>query len=132
LLEEQTFEQRDTLKTQAHACDRDYQHTPLNICRASPKIKSMIGLHARTPATMEAPAATAMRTWIRSETGLSVSFCNLQQQPNKINGFLAPYATRTADQELVDTLKNVPSTVARCGDFDVCPDMRFTVRGFEV
>ena len=130
---EQTFATRGTLKTYAHACDRDYQHTHLKICHDSTvhKIRSMTGPNAMTDDTPGAPPSTGMRTWHRTSDQLSVAFCNLKEQ-RPINGFLSPYSASSENFQTIDTLQQVSSTVARCFDFDVCPDMKFTVRGFAV
>jgi len=134
----QSLREAGTLKTQAHACDRSYQHTTLGLCHdsSSESIRTSYSYRVSAPDNERAASSTAIRTWEVEGEGDGIRFCDMGRERSKnnpVNGFLNPYEYEDPlTRERLDTLEYVPQTVGRCQEFSVCPDVIFPVQGLPV
>ena len=99
-----------------HACDKSYQHIDdFSICNFD-------AYEVEGSTVVPAVHAYGMKTRHEDDT----FFCDFHGL-NRISGFLNPYRTFDEENNLDDTLKNVPTTLGRCVGFEACPKFSFTV-----
>ena len=113
------------LRMRPHACDRTYQHSAHPLC-AGPDVARTRADGARLPAGPSGDYAWAMRTW--TPDGETARFCDIRLDRGADNaGFLSPYRFFPDAGAPRDTLREVPTTVRACGDFETCPAPSFKV-----
>jgi hypothetical protein len=114
-------EARNALKMQAHACDRDYEHTDFAGCE--PQSVPL------DPAFGEFPTFSTTRTWRQDGAGTALDFCNLDVGRGPFNTLTSPYVAFDDNGEPIDSLKQTEGTIKPCGQFEFCPAPIYTVGG---
>lgn len=116
-----------------HPCDRDYEHTELNIC--SPTDSSLI-THYLLLDSDNVPLlensylvkTTSTQRVVDGET--VVRFCNLRDTLQTRSGFLAPFYDDFSQER--DTMRRLPTLLRRCTEFEACPALSIDVDGVRV
>ena len=106
------------LSPMAHACDRTYAHTDYKACQADDyeaQVSTVAG-------TKSAESVDVSRTWVEDADAWHVRFCNLKAG-GAVTGFLSPYKQDT------DSLHSATQDIRRCVEFNLCPELRFHIRG---
>ena len=102
------------LRQEAHPCDRSYEKLDdFKFC----------ALHGTLSSGVTAQRGHALRTWDRE----SAFFCDMNRRQRTVTGFLDSYSDFGPGDVLRETLENTPANLARCTDFDVCPEVVFSV-----
>ncbi len=113
---------RNALKMQAHACDRDYEHTDFGVCLpAAMPLDPLL--------SDDVPFFASTRTWRDTDAQLRVDFCNLRVGSGAFGALTSPYADFDELGEATDSLRHAATTIKRCNEFTFCPAPIDTVAG---
>jgi hypothetical protein len=109
------------LKMQAHACDRDYEHSDFGICTPE-----SFDVFIESDAVSRSKST---RTWRKKNENTYLDFCNLQVGGGSFGALTSPYILYDENGQSVDTLTHVKTTIKKCSDYPFCPSTVYTVRG---
>jgi hypothetical protein len=113
-----TLSELKILSSLAHACDRTYAHTDYKACYADDydaQVRTVAG-------DKSAESVDVSRTWVEDEGAWSVRFCNLKAG-GAVTGFLSPY------KQEISSLHSASQDIRRCVEYNLCPELRFHIRG---
>ena len=106
---------RNTMKTEADVCDRDYEHTDYAICLPE--------------ATDTGTKFASTRTWRQIDGNTKVDFCRLQVGSGVFDTLTSPYVNYDDDGFSTDVLTNTETTIKQCNKYTFCPQSVYTVGG---
>ena len=129
-----TDESSGFLRTQASACDRNYEHTDYAICTPCAVDVICTASSACMCSQSSSQPVQGMNTWEENAAGgVDVRFCEITSTNGGLANLVSPYVHIDAAEMMpVDTLRESRTDIKRCLDFDICPTSSFTVRGQSV
>ena len=126
-----TDSQFPTLYSNAHECDRTYEHSDHKLCSPNQDDGIKVSMNSKTPSPVD---VQTMRTWTKTKGDISINFCNVYSASDGVSEMLNPYKhVDEATLEELDTLIETRRDIKRCLDFDnICMQSTYTVRGSKV
>lgn len=122
---------RGLMRVEQHPCDRSFQHTAFKNCATD--ISGKRGFSSDE----EAAVVSFTQSWRRdggadgSTTTTPMCYMiNSQIQP--VSGFLNPYMHVRDDGFSEDTLSYAGNDIARCSDFNTCPEIPFSLEAISL
>ena len=136
-VQQNLYQDLNLLRPMPTICDMDYQHTQYKFCNPS-TFTALNGFGAGLQTMCRNPAADgkcflkAVKPWTNLDSGVDrirVRMCDLYDEYSTVSGLLSPYKYIDDNGWEQDTLDHVTSTLKRCSEFEICPELEFLVQG---